>query len=329
MAGVNNDQKIMDVSKPGRGKVVSTSRPVVAPIVSKPKSKAADTPADDGQKSGSSHKVIQPISGNLDENEAVAVSVGTDGSQTDAPDTAAPDTAAVADQSEEKPAETKTEFQEEPSSEASDAAGVDTLAASAETKKQAAKKAEEQAKRDAELEELIASKKYAVPIKHGVGSGASGVRLFIIGIVIVAVLLAGAYMLMQAGVFGSDFNLFGYKTTESESVESPTPDAGTNPAASDQADANENADLPQIQRAEDDERKNELKSLQQRLETYFNDNDEYPLELSGLTPAPASDELTDPEGVTYTYEGDGQTYTLSAKLSDGTTYTLNSVNQAD
>jgi type II secretion system protein G len=47
-------------------------------------------------------------------------------------------------------------------------------------------------------------------------------------------------------------------------------------------------------RGRDTDRKNELKNLQQKLETYFNDNDEYPAALSNLDPAPTTDETTGP-----------------------------------
>ena len=89
-------------------------------------------------------------------------------------------------------------------------------------------------------------------------------------------------------------------------------------------------------RGRDSDRKNELKNLQQKLETHFNDNDSYPAALADLDPAPTTDETTDPRGATYTYSPDatGSTYTLSATLEndndpDATAgvYTLNSVNQ--
>lgn len=94
-------------------------------------------------------------------------------------------------------------------------------------------------------------------------------------------------------------------------------------------------------RGRDSDRKNELKNLQQKLETHFNDNDAYPATLAGLTPAPTTDETTGPRGDLYNYVlgAGGLSYTLSATLenagdkdtSDGTgpaaDYVLNSVNQ--
>jgi type II secretion system protein G len=88
-------------------------------------------------------------------------------------------------------------------------------------------------------------------------------------------------------------------------------------------------------RGRDSDRKNELKNLQQRLESHFNDNDEYPAALADLDPAPTADETTGPRTDTYTYTTpDQQSYTLTADLEndddkDATaagTYELVSVN---
>src|SRR6478752_5965491 len=67
-------------------------------------------------------------------------------------------------------------------------------------------------------------------------------------------------------------------------------------------------------RGRDTDRKNELKNLQQKLETHFNDNDSYPATLAGLNPPATTDESEGPRGDAYTYTPDatGSTYTLSA-----------------
>ncbi len=89
-------------------------------------------------------------------------------------------------------------------------------------------------------------------------------------------------------------------------------------------------------RGRDTDRKNELKNLQQKLETHFNDNDEYPDQLSDLNPAPSADETTGPrqDAYTYTVGANNQSYTLSATLEndqdkDATNgvFTLQSTNQ--
>lgn len=90
-------------------------------------------------------------------------------------------------------------------------------------------------------------------------------------------------------------------------------------------------------RGRDSDRKNELKNLQQRLETHFNDNGSYPADLASLNPAPSADETAGPRNDAYTYTPavGGASYTLSADLendddpdADGSgNYVINSVNQ--
>lgn len=94
-------------------------------------------------------------------------------------------------------------------------------------------------------------------------------------------------------------------------------------------------------RGRDSDRKNEIKNLQQRLETHFNDNGSYPASLSDLNPAPSAEETTGPRNDEYSYtqQDDGDAYELYAVLEndsdpDGETsddgkhrYIVRSVNQ--
>lgn len=94
-------------------------------------------------------------------------------------------------------------------------------------------------------------------------------------------------------------------------------------------------------RGRDTDRKNELKNVQQKLESYFNDNDSYPATQADLGDADiTADELEGPRDDPYTYTSpDGQSYTLEAELEnaedkdtlDGTgvdaTYQLTSINE--
>lgn len=100
--------------------------------------------------------------------------------------------------------------------------------------------------------------------------------------------------------------------------------------------------LPQLfaaqARGRDTDRKNDMKNIQQKLETYFNDNDEYPQqdELAGL-----DIDLNGPRNSTYVYTPDGdpaQSYTLtvdlendddSAAIDENGTYQLESVNKPE
>ena len=85
--------------------------------------------------------------------------------------------------------------------------------------------------------------------------------------------------------------------------------------------------LPQLfaaqARGRDTDRKNDMKNLQTKLETYFNDNDKYPsnteLTASGFEAADISaDDMKGPRNTTYEYEAanNDQSYTLSTNLEN-------------
>ncbi len=85
--------------------------------------------------------------------------------------------------------------------------------------------------------------------------------------------------------------------------------------------------LPQLfaaqARGRDTDRKNDLKNLQQKLETYFNDNDKYPsdaqLTASGFGDANISpDDMKGPRSTVYDYEpsSSDQSYELSTNLEN-------------
>lgn len=92
-------------------------------------------------------------------------------------------------------------------------------------------------------------------------------------------------------------------------------------------------------RGRDTDRKNELKNVQTKLETYFNDNGSYPADWDEAVANAdvTTEERTGPRNDNYSYTSDGQSYTLTAILEnendpDGETvdgdrvYTLQSVN---
>jgi type II secretion system protein G len=96
-------------------------------------------------------------------------------------------------------------------------------------------------------------------------------------------------------------------------------------------------------RGRDTDRKNELKNIQQKLETFYNDNNEYPTgaaitALTAATPAGlglTEEESEDPRDNPYGYSSeDGTEYELTADLENdddpdatGGNYVLNSINQ--
>ncbi len=95
-------------------------------------------------------------------------------------------------------------------------------------------------------------------------------------------------------------------------------------------------------RGRDTDRKNELKNVQTKLETYFNDNGSYPADEDALDDADVTaEEMYGPKGAAnddYVYTSDGESYEIYAVLEnendpDGVTegdqhrYVLESVNQ--
>jgi type II secretory pathway pseudopilin PulG len=66
-------------------------------------------------------------------------------------------------------------------------------------------------------------------------------------------------------------------------------------------------------------RKNDLRNIQNALETYHSDNDNYPLSaatLDVLEPTYLNNVPKDPKGADYSYESDGTTYTVTATLEN-------------
>ncbi len=198
-----DDAKVMDVSRPGKGKIVPTSRPVVAPLV-------ADTPKNDDTDAGTStpeteqpapltpssgHKVIEPLS---------ETAVTEDTETADAIEAAAPEESAAEQDSEGAEPEPETAAGQDQTSEAAE---VNALAKAAEAKKLAAKEAEAQKKKEEELQQLIDSKQYVVPIGQGARSARSRSGMFVGVLLAVLVLLLAAYLLVDAGVVDPGFDL--------------------------------------------------------------------------------------------------------------------------
>jgi prepilin-type N-terminal cleavage/methylation domain-containing protein len=99
--------------------------------------------------------------------------------------------------------------------------------------------------------------------------------------------------------------------------------------------------LPQLfsaqARGRDTERKNDMKNLQQKLETYFNDHGNYPDQTSWTTDLSLNtDQWHGPKNDAYQYTSNGDTYTLKADLENDSdpdatdssgTYVVKSVNE--
>jgi hypothetical protein len=217
-----SESRVFDVSKPNKSKPMGTSRPVIVNHGSMVKDNTVNEGKEEKIPRGSpsvTRKTITPITvddtrQNNSEKTAPVVEdapmadekieiLPTKSDEKVEPE-AQSDVVAPEKSSEEEieSPETDDTAQEEQSDAkdidppASDSANVDALAEVTEKKKNEAKEAEEQARRDAALQGLIDSKQYIVPIAHDSGKG--GHRgLWVLFIIIL--LAAGAYAAIDAG----------------------------------------------------------------------------------------------------------------------------------
>lgn len=355
----DSEGKVMDVSKPGKGKIVINSRPIAAPVVNESAGSGdvVEQPAKEPKTApvlspSAARKTIKPIS--VGDTEAPAEADKTEPAEPAAEATetpSSPPTTPDAKQPEAAPAD-KTETAEpestdnlptpkaddspiapaEPATDQSGAASVDELAKAAEQKRLAAEKSKEEQERDQKVKELVKSKQYFVPINH---SARRSKRPLVAGLIFLLV-AASAYLLIDIGVIGGNtklpFEIFKETETSQAADDAGSENAGGADKAEDlPVEAGEGDDTPTqsspISSAGDDERRNEIRNLQAKLETYFNDNDEYPASLKDLTPALTSDETAGPDNDAYEYtvSADLQSFVLSAKLSDGSEFTVESV----
>lgn len=338
----SDESKVMDVSKPGKGKITINSRPIVAPVVSDtasdgdiaptPELTPASTEAKEELKAPSAaRKVIQPINieedGTVSQEDVPDEAVDQAGAETESPEVKS-DSAETSPESTDSIPTPKSDEDnpiapEDPTSENSGAASVDEMAKAAEAKRLSAEKSKEEAERDQKAQELVKSKQYFVPISHASHSSKKTLRNTAITLLLLAALGVAGYFAYTAGLFGN--------TADNSSGTSPSTNTSVDESSDkdDEEDAEAQAEestedtavsLAPLAKGNDEDRKNELKNLQQKLETYFNDNDQYPATLSEL--GVDTDEITGPTGDAYTYtpaavDGvDNMSYTLSAQLED-------------
>lgn len=224
---VEEGAKVMDVSKPGKGKILTTSRPVITSIVNAPTTE--DIVAPKAVAPSAAHKTILPIQHDEDEPAEKLVSIDTpsDNEPTEPepqdaeaaePEAPVEDAQAEpemeqsdtsADEPTDIPAAAPRESAKSTQPESSDAAGLEAVAGAVQSKKEAIKKAEEAAQKDAALQELIDSKKYVVPIGH-VSHKAHRKKHHNGWMVLIMLLLVasiGGYLAVDAGLLDVGFDV--------------------------------------------------------------------------------------------------------------------------
>jgi hypothetical protein len=183
----DKDKKTMDISKPGKSAPDTSSRPVIvthSPTVQDPMVKTDQTPEETPKPTEPvvhTSRVIQPLTDNSEPEEPKSDSKKTD----------------------EEIKEDKTESNEE----SSEAAVVDAVADQADLgpkNKKMGELSEEEKKKQEELNNLIAEKKYFVPI--GQVAHRRNQRAVLV-VVALLVILAGVYLAIDAGLVNLNVNL--------------------------------------------------------------------------------------------------------------------------
>lgn len=193
----DNSKKAIDVAKPGKTSPDASSRPVIVthkPMIKDPmmKDEAAETPQAQPVKVNNRSKVIAPPS----KTDASAQPVEPEAAEAKpAEEEVTPETSAT-DTTQNETADTSADEQKAAEK---DAAIVDAVAEQADKDKQQSNElTEEEKQRQAELDKLIADKKYFVPI--GQVTKRKNNRRTLMILLVLALLLVGLYLAVDAEV---------------------------------------------------------------------------------------------------------------------------------
>ncbi len=216
-----DSSKVFDVARPGNSKPLGTSRPVITNSDAGVKDQMVDVPTAPSV----SRKIITPItvdtSSQNDSTQEVEITPAETASSVvhelklepitdmaideEAVSEEAEDTLATEDKAEQPPQpETITDQADSPG--ASESAAVEAVADTGGNNRQEQRAADEQAKLDAALQELIDSKKYVVPLAHD-SSGRRGNGMAAAVFLIVLLLVVAAYLIIDAKVLKVGLNL--------------------------------------------------------------------------------------------------------------------------
>jgi cobalamin biosynthesis Mg chelatase CobN len=192
-----DDSKVFDVAKPGNSRPIGTSRPVIVDSSAAVKDQMVDVPTAPSV----IRKVITPITVAVEQQPAEPLATVVHELRLEPPKN---------DNSEE---EVAPEEVAKPIAEAeanapatSEAATVEAVADSTGNNLENKKVAEEQARQDAALQEMIDSKKYVVPLAHD-SSGKGSSSVIIVAALILLLILAGVYLAIDAKVLKLSINL--------------------------------------------------------------------------------------------------------------------------
>jgi hypothetical protein len=185
-----DDSKVFDIARPGSGRPVEASRPVIAnrsiSVKDQMVTGVPNPPKEVLSAPSVSRKIIAPIT-----EEDTLAPVATE---------------VAATTTEEIAKEPEVEKAVDDTPTGSETAAVDALADATGKSREDQKAAEEQLKRDAALQELINSKKYVVPLAHDSTKNGDS-KLAIIVLLALILLASGAYIAIDSKVLKTNINL--------------------------------------------------------------------------------------------------------------------------
>lgn len=178
---------IFDVSKPGETAAHPTSRPLIVGHKSEIKQDPMVTSQENSEEAEEQPEEIVP-----NKSEPIIK-----------PDE---DTEETQETTEEKPSETTDEADSSTSVSTSETGEIDALASEAEAKKQSKDNDEKDTKEAEQVQELISSKKYSIPIKEG-GKKRSSEIMMIWFLIFLIFISAAAWFVVDAGYYDPGFEL--------------------------------------------------------------------------------------------------------------------------
>lgn len=174
---------VFDVSKPGETAASPTARPIITTHKAILKQDPMMSPEEDKEKEPEKKAPLKP-------KREIKVEPPASSAAEDKTATAPPEEA-------EAPEPAKEDLSQQPQT--SDEAAIDALASQTTAKREQQKTDEAAARKKAEIDQLITSKKYHLPIHDPVYGGSSSFTWFINSILIIMVLAAAAVLAHDAG----------------------------------------------------------------------------------------------------------------------------------
>lgn len=187
-----------DIAKPGETAATPTSRPIITNHTSIIK----QDPMVAAKKEESAGDTDEETPGKISRKPELKLNPSNEEAGSNIPDGVKPEdkdkSNGPEDNVDEPPDKESDKPEKEGGDSVSETAAIDSLASSAENKKATSKENEEEQKKNEKIQELIASKKYAIPIIEG-GHKATSQRFMSWLLLVLLVASAGIYLAIDTG----------------------------------------------------------------------------------------------------------------------------------